>query len=220
MSLTAVSESVGIELNSLGALVSAEESTRRRRIVDATVGLVVERGVRSLSLEEVASRAGISRATLYRWFPGGREELFDAALATEVARFFSSLSAELSRANSAEETCVEFLVEAARRLDPESALAMLLAERTGTFGAAVTFEGLQSALEIGSDFLWPFYARQMEPDAAGRAAELTVRVGLSYLFGPDGELHLSDRSDVEALVARHVAPSLEALSAQRANEGR
>lgn len=215
MSVTAPHHEVGIDAAELGALVSAEESTRRLRIVDAALSMVLERDLRSLSLEDVATRAGVSRATLYRWFPGGREELLDAALQTEVARLFSSLAAELVLTTSAEATCVTFLVGAARRLAPTTPLAALLADRTGTVGGAVTFEVLGRALEIGSDFLWPFFARVMHPSAAHRASELTMRVGLSYFFGPDAGIDLATQDGVEHLVARHVTPKFDALSSAR-----
>ena len=55
-----------------------------------------------LGLEAVAREAGLSRATLYRVFPNGRDELLRTALATEVAEFWRNLANAV-----AEETTLE-----------------------------------------------------------------------------------------------------------------
>ncbi|MGX7825439.1 TetR/AcrR family transcriptional regulator [Actinokineospora sp. 24-640] len=41
----------------------------REAILDATGGLVVERGLRGVTMSLIAERAGIGRATLYKYFP-------------------------------------------------------------------------------------------------------------------------------------------------------
>jgi AcrR family transcriptional regulator len=43
--------------------------TTRERILDATLEVLARSGPRKLSLSEVAAAAGVSRPTLYRWFP-------------------------------------------------------------------------------------------------------------------------------------------------------
>ena len=48
-------------------------------IIDATLDLIVEWGVSALSVEAVAARAGVGKATIYRRWPG-KEELVEDAL--------------------------------------------------------------------------------------------------------------------------------------------
>ena len=43
-------------------------------------------------MEDAAREAGLSRATVYRHFPGGREELIREVIAWETARFFLRLA--------------------------------------------------------------------------------------------------------------------------------
>jgi AcrR family transcriptional regulator len=50
-------------------------------ILDATLEAFAERGVEGVRLEDVAARAGVGKATVYRRWPG-KEELLIAALAT------------------------------------------------------------------------------------------------------------------------------------------
>ena len=54
----------------LDALSLEPEPDARQRILEAAVELVGAHGLTALSMDEVASRAGVSRANLYRLFPG------------------------------------------------------------------------------------------------------------------------------------------------------
>jgi AcrR family transcriptional regulator len=51
---------------------------QRRRILRATGGLVAERGYADITVELIVKRAKVSFKTLYKHFPGGREECFIA----------------------------------------------------------------------------------------------------------------------------------------------
>jgi AcrR family transcriptional regulator len=61
-------------------LRAAQEALARQRIVAAAAALLAEEQASSLSLAIVARRAGVSRATIYRYFPS-LDTLFDAVAA-------------------------------------------------------------------------------------------------------------------------------------------
>ena len=52
---------------------------QQTRLVDAALECVAKWGVEKTSLDDVAKSAGISRATVYRLFPGGKEAVVRAA---------------------------------------------------------------------------------------------------------------------------------------------
>ena len=60
--------------------------------------------------------AGLSRATVYRTFPGGKEGILAAVVETEVARLFSSLAVVMGEATDLEDVLVAGMVESARWL--------------------------------------------------------------------------------------------------------
>lgn len=67
----------------------------RTRILAAAVDEAGEVGLGRLSVEDVARRAGVGRATIYRHFPGGKEQLTSEAVTWEVARYFIVLVGQL-----------------------------------------------------------------------------------------------------------------------------
>lgn len=83
----------------LEALEVAPEPGARERILAAATELVGAQGLTALSMDELADRAGVSRATLYRVFPG-KEALFTALIEAysplePVTRLLTERQAEL-----------------------------------------------------------------------------------------------------------------------------
>ncbi|MGW8883993.1 TetR/AcrR family transcriptional regulator [Streptomyces sp. NPDC055749] len=58
---------------------------RRAQIMRAALGLFAHRAPDEVSLDEVAAVAGVSRPLVYRYFPGGRQQLYEAALGSAAA---------------------------------------------------------------------------------------------------------------------------------------
>jgi AcrR family transcriptional regulator len=53
----------------------------RTRMLDAALDLLEERGLRALTIEAIAERAGTSKVTIYRWWPSKAAIVLDAILA-------------------------------------------------------------------------------------------------------------------------------------------
>ncbi|MFE9439218.1 TetR/AcrR family transcriptional regulator [Streptomyces sp. NPDC006602] len=58
--------------------LSVEE--RRGQLLDAALSLFAHRVPEDVSLDDVAEAAGVSRPLVYRYFPGGKQQLYEAAL--------------------------------------------------------------------------------------------------------------------------------------------
>jgi AcrR family transcriptional regulator len=58
--------------------LSVEE--RRGQLLDAALSLFAHRAPEEVSLDDVAESAGVSRPLVYRYFPGGKQQLYEAAL--------------------------------------------------------------------------------------------------------------------------------------------
>ena len=75
----------------------------RQRIIEATYACVARRGIAKTTVEDVAKEAGLSRATVYRAFPGGRDEMVDATVSWAVFDFFAKLYDRIQGATDLEE---------------------------------------------------------------------------------------------------------------------
>ncbi|WP_328679086.1 TetR/AcrR family transcriptional regulator [Streptomyces sp. NBC_01261] len=53
---------------------------RRSQLLDAALSLFAHRAPEEISLDDVAEAAGVSRPLVYRYFPGGKQQLYEAAL--------------------------------------------------------------------------------------------------------------------------------------------
>ncbi|MCZ0207111.1 TetR/AcrR family transcriptional regulator [Streptomyces achromogenes] len=58
--------------------LSVEE--RKTQLLDAALSLFAHRAPEDVSLDDVAEAAGVSRPLVYRYFPGGKQQLYEAAL--------------------------------------------------------------------------------------------------------------------------------------------
>ncbi|MFF5445011.1 TetR/AcrR family transcriptional regulator [Streptomyces sp. NPDC012888] len=84
--------------------LSVEE--RRAQLLDAALTLFAHHAPEDVSLDHVAEAAGVSRPLVYRYFPGGKQQLYEAALrsaADELRHCFAEpqtgpLTLRLSRA--------------------------------------------------------------------------------------------------------------------------
>lgn len=65
---------------------------RRGQLLDAALDLFAHRAPEDVSLDDVAAAAGVSRPLVYRYFPGGKQQLYETALrsaADELERCFT-----------------------------------------------------------------------------------------------------------------------------------
>ncbi|QNP48924.1 TetR/AcrR family transcriptional regulator [Diaphorobacter aerolatus] len=82
---------------------SDSSSTKRGRrkearpgeLLDAALDLFVEKGFAATKVEEVAARAGVSKGTLFLYFPS-KEELFKAVVRENISGRFAEWEAELT----------------------------------------------------------------------------------------------------------------------------
>jgi AcrR family transcriptional regulator len=186
-------------------------SSTRVRIVDATLRCLARQGVAKTTLDDIAREAKFSRATLYRNFPGGKDDVLEAVVETEVARLFSSLAVVMGEASDLEDVLVSGMVEAARRLTTHSAIAYLLLHEPGLILPKLTFADMDQILISAGDFAAPFFGRWLEPDQASRAAEWAVRIVLAYMADPAPDTDLTNPDDTRDLVRTFVLPGILAL---------
>jgi AcrR family transcriptional regulator len=181
------------------------------RIVEAMLECIGRWGIAKTTADDIARTAGISRATLYRAFPGGKDVALDALLRTETGRFFASVAGPLEQAETLEEALVIGIVGAARFLHGHAALRYLLAHEPERVLPLSTLQGAGNAYAIATAFTAPHLRPHVADDATAQAAaEWVVRQFFSYVLVPSPSLDLTDDGDVRRFVRTYLLPALAA----------
>ncbi len=172
----------------------------RERILQATFDCVARWGLSKTTLEDAAREADVSRATVYRYFPGGREELIEAVVSWEYARFFTRLYEAVQSAGSLEEVMERGLRFAHRAIAEHEVLQRMLETEPGVLLPKLTVESEGTHTVIAA-FLVPYLDRhELAPGVdRGEAAEFLARMILSYIASP-GRWTLDDPDQVARLV--------------------
>jgi AcrR family transcriptional regulator len=197
-----------------------DRSSTRVRLVDGALRCLARQGIAKTTVDDIAREAGFSRATAYRAFPGGKDDILAAVVETEVARLFSSLAVAMGEAHDLEDVLVAGMVESARQLRSHQALSYLLAYEPGAVLPHLTFGGQDRVLLVAGDLAAPFFARWLEPEQASRAAEWAVRIVLAYCSDLTPATDLTDPAATRALVRSFVLPGILALRVEAGSEGR
>jgi AcrR family transcriptional regulator len=175
------------EFESRAALLDAlrldPEPAARERILEAALEMVGGQGLTALSMDELAARAGVSRATLYRLFPG------KPALFVSIIRAYSPLepvsSAAKAMANEPPEVVMPELARVAYR-----AIAGPGAPGIGVLQAiffevgALSPDAEAAAQELAVTILGTVGAYVMRQMADGRLRQLPPILALQAFIGP------------------------------------
>jgi AcrR family transcriptional regulator len=172
----------------------------RERLLQATYVCVGRWGLAKTTVEDAAREAGVSRATVYRYFPGGREELVGAVVGWEFARFFRRLYEEVHDAETLEEVMERGLMFAHHALVEHEVLQRVLETEPEILLPRLTIEADQTNTLVAA-FLAPYLVRHgmAEGPELDLAAEFLARMVLSYIGSP-GRWDLNDPDQVALLV--------------------
>ena len=173
----------------------------RSRVMDAVVVCVDRSGLQGFSIEEVALEAGVSRASIYRHFPGGRSQLINESVTREVAAFWGELADFVRPLGDLQSRLVAGMMEARRRLIGNELLQRLLAsEPDDVLPALLESDDLVHLVLVG--YVKSLLERERLVDGCDvdLAAEYVVRMLLSHIATP-GRWDLADRAQVERLVS-------------------
>ncbi len=203
--------SIDAQRDGLGAEAATDERIRAGALV-----CIARWGVAKTTLDDVAREAGVSRATIYRVFPGGKDTLVDAVLGREVRRFFATLAIELEHHDDAEALLVAGVGRALRFLDEHEALHAVLTTEPGLVLSLVAFHRLGPILAAAAAFATPYLRPHVASDdpapdrTAAEVAELLVRVVLTYALSPTDRVDPRDEASIGRLVRTHLLPALTA----------
>jgi len=153
------------------------------KVVDGALRAIARFGLTKLTVDDVAREAGISRATLYRYFPG-RGAVLAAVVQAETERLQRGLDDALADVTSLPEALAAVAGFGARAFVGHEALQHLLVTEPGTVLPHLCFAGADTLLGVAADRVAPHLCRFMGPLQARRTGEWLARIVLSYALAP------------------------------------
>jgi AcrR family transcriptional regulator len=180
----------------------------RERIMVAAVAQCEDFGLRRTTMDDVARRAGLSRATLYRHFES-KDAVVQAVILAEAAKFFDRLDVALAGIDRTDERVVEgfafalhyvgrhALLHKLLRTEPEALLPYLLGN---TRLISIATEAVAARVPADSE---------VDPEDARSVAELIVRLVLSLALSPDSALGIDDADGARRLARQYLVPGLQ-----------
>jgi len=187
---------------------AAGAASQEERILDAALVCIARWGLAKTGLDDVAREAGISRATVYRAFPGGKEAVVEAVTQAELARFFAAVGVRLASASTLEDLLVAGIAEAGTRLAAHGALRTLVSFEPELILPRLAFDRMDRVLAVCAGCIAPHLVRFLDEVTAVRVAEWATRVVVSYASWPSVDVDLTDEASVRRLVRLLFVPAL------------
>jgi AcrR family transcriptional regulator len=125
-------------------------------VLDAVKRCCERWGIDKVTVDDIARESGVSRATMYRMFPGGRDVIFEAHRVHELDKFFTRLLHQIEGAASLEDLLVRTVTSATRELRGDDHIALMLASEPGAVLGELTVEGLPRIIRVATAYLIPF----------------------------------------------------------------
>ncbi|WP_026413819.1 TetR/AcrR family transcriptional regulator [Actinomadura oligospora] len=175
------------------------------RILDAALAEFTTYGLRRVSVEDVARRAGVARTTIYRRFTN-KELLLQAVNLREVRRFLTAISSATESRPNAVDAVVEGFVVGLATARANPLITRVLQSDPEVFVRQLGMNG-GAVLLAARDILAARLRRALpaaDPSEIATASEVMLRVAVSMLLMPDGGIALEDEADIRAFARVHL----------------
>lgn len=179
-----------------------EKPSSTERLLQATFACVARYGIAKTTVEDVAREAGVSRATVYRQFPGGKDQLVNDTIRWESTRFFAELAAAIEHAPDFVTTVEEAIVFARNSLQQHAVFQKVLDTEPDTLLPQLTVDDSRLRGLVAA-----FLRAHLEPEKERLARGVTVegaadhvaRLLMSFMSA-EGSWDLADRAQVHQMV--------------------
>ena len=177
----------------------------RERLLEAAYACVARYGLGKTTMEDVAREAGLSRATVYRYFPQGKDQLVHDVVAWEAGRFFERLTRAVAHHVDLGDLLEEALVFAHRAVEEHLVLQKILETEPERLLPLLTTESGRLIALVKQFLVLAMQRTALREDVdVDAAAEYLARMVLSHT-NAQGGWDLTDRAEVRRLVSTWLA---------------
>ena len=189
------------------------EELARERLIDAATRCIARMGVPKTTLSDVAAEVGVTRQTVYRYFPS-LTDLLTAVAETGAADFVARMEAHLASAETPLDVFTESMLFSLREIPKDPRIGILLeADDQSLFGHGVTSAvGVELGSRILRNLSLDWSAFGISDDELDDLAELMMRLMVSLLEHPPATPRSPD--ELRAFVGRWLQPALGTRSGE------
>jgi TetR/AcrR family transcriptional repressor of uid operon len=204
-------EPLRLLVRALDRRVEPPDDAMSERILDAALSLAAASGIRNLTMDDVARRAGVGRMTVYRRF-GEKAQLVDALAVREARRVLDELDRAAPPDAPIEEQVVEGFVTSLRLSREHPLLSRLARFEAAGLLATISADG-QALFAAGRAFAAARLRAAQDAGVLGEVpvdevAEVLVRLAASFVLIPETVLPVDDDERLRELARAVVAPIL------------
>jgi AcrR family transcriptional regulator len=180
----------------------------RDRILAATVVCLGRYGIAKTTVDDAAREARLARATVYRYFPDGKEQLIGESITWAVGQFFHDLAVSVADAPDFPTLLEQALVHAHEAVAEHVVLQKVLETEPERLLPQLT----QSAPQVQA-VLRDYLADKLRHEALlpgvdpVEAGDWLARMGLSFILA-EGRWDLTDPTSVRHLVRDELLVSI------------
>ncbi|HWF30041.1 MAG TPA: helix-turn-helix domain-containing protein [Mycobacterium sp.] len=185
------------------------------RILAATLEQAELVGIRRTTMEDVARRSGVGRATLYRRFPT-KGALIDAVVLAEARRYLDGSAQARSQATTFEDRMVYSTVFSVTFMREHTLLKKLLRTEPDTIlpsltvdaGAIIDYASDHSVALLRTELYGTAPTTPAQERHLRTVAELNTRLTLSFIVTPHTSINLATIDDTRAYVRNYLMPMI------------
>ena len=205
-------ETVPLSLGVVSPLDVEQSNSLADGVISALLRCVSRWGLTKTTIEDVAKEAGVSRATVYRMFPGGKNSIMRAAVLSEVRSLLAVLTDELAAADSLE-SCLSLAIHhSAQFLDQHQALSFMRDHERSVLDQLISFEQLDLLFLTAAQVMKPVLSRFIVESEALAVGMWVSRLIVSYVSEPSEDFDLCNEHDAHRLVRTFLLPGITASS--------
>ncbi|MBA0048734.1 TetR/AcrR family transcriptional regulator [Mycobacterium sp. NPDC050853] len=180
------------------------------RLLDASIAVLAEQGTQSATIDEVARRAKVGRATVFRRF-SSKDQLFERALGREMYRFLSEVQQRAENFDDVADRVAEtFAVCIEITGHP-------LLRNASARGRASFIDAIGQGSPSPKDLARGYFVSKIDelraegripPGDSERQADVLIHIVLGYLVSPESPVDLANPIEVRALARETFSPIL------------
>lgn len=176
-------------------------------VLDAAHACLLRWGIAKTTVDDIVDASGISRATIYRLFPGGRDVLFEALRVREQNEFLAEVAAAVmpvleDQSAGVDEVIARTVAAATQGMrTDESLLALIAHEPSACTLDELTMDGFPRIVRTARALLRPLLRTYVPPATADRLIDVFARLTISYFLAPADDLDLGDLDQAREFVS-------------------